>query len=102
MRGAAGDGGGKIPGHAHGADNQTVRVGDGCEVAEIRGGVCAFRRDAHEAAQGGAETGDLRADEGVSVGGGNAGFLRLVPDIDLDEQFREFAGGVSRFGDGVG
>ncbi len=86
MRGPGGYRRLEIGGHAHGADGQAVPVGHGGEAAEERGGVGPKRRNAHQPLQNRAETAAHGLDEAVRLGGRNAGFLRLVPDIHLHQQ----------------
>ena len=77
-------------------------VGQCGEVLEIGRGVAFGGGDAHQAGQGRAEAGTHGADEGVGLSGGDAGFLRFVADIDLDQQGWRGAGGLHGVGDGVG
>ncbi len=102
MGGAEADGGLEIAGHAHRQNGQGVARAHVGQRLEEAVGRFAGGRDAHQAAQAFAEPGAAGVDEGVRLGQADARFLRLVADIDLDQQVRqapEFLGGDF---DGVG
>ncbi len=102
MGGAVGNGGLEIARHAHGEDAEPVAGGAGGEPGEMGGGIAFGWGDAHQAGQAGAEAGLACGDEGVGVGGGDAGFLRFVTDIDLNQQVRRAAFLLDCVGNGVG
>ena len=73
--------------------------GEGVEEVDwvmIRGG------DAHQTAQLFAEARNAGADEDVGFGGGDAGFLGFVADIDLDQEVGDAADALGRRLDGIG
>ena len=82
--GAEGDGGLEVVAHAHGELRQAVSRGDLGQEREVRARGLTDRRDAHQPL--GLKTVGLAAggDEGVGLGGGDAGLLRLLAGVDLD------------------
>ncbi len=86
MGASRGDGGLKIAGHSHGSNRKTVSIGNAYRLAKIWIGIGVCGWNAHDAAQQGAETLPAIPDKTISLGGCDSGFLRLVANIDLDQQ----------------
>ena len=56
------------------------------EVPEERRGIAICRRNAHQALQRVAEPAAHGTDKAVGLGRGDTGFLRLVADVNLNQQ----------------
>jgi hypothetical protein len=90
MRGAELDRDRKIGAHAHRQILQAIARSDlGCQREMRRRGI-VDRRDAHQAGNDEAIFLAAACNEGVGLAGRDAGLLRLLAGVQLDEQFRAF------------
>src|SRR5579871_5788135 len=98
MRGAELDGDGVVGAHAHREIRQPVARGDLGGQREMRRRRLVYRRDAHQA--GNLQVVDVAAgrDETVGLAGRDAGLLRLLAGVDLDEKLRVPVLGFDFFG----
>lgn len=92
----------KIRRHAHRQYRQPVTLAHLAQETEMRGGVLAFGRDAHQATDFRTEPFERGFDESISFFARNAGFLGLVAGIDLHEKLGKTPGFLRAFLNGVG
>ena len=76
----------EIVAHPHAEMDQRVSHGDLLEQREMRRGLGAEGRNAHQSAHRQFQRFAAQADEGVGLGGQDAGLLRLFSRIHLDEE----------------
>lgn len=77
---------GVIAAHAHAQRRQTIAGGDFRQQREVRRGIVAHRRNAHQPFYNQAEFLPALSDEGIGLIRRNAGFLVFLAGIDLDEK----------------
>ena len=85
MSGAVADGSLEVTAHPHAEARKAVPPRDLPQQREMEPWFFLDRRYAHEARHGQAELAAAERDEGIRLARGNAGLLRLLARIDLDE-----------------
>lgn len=97
-----GDGNLEIAGHAHRQHPQPMPGSAGREPGEMRRRIAIGRRNAHQPDKPAVEPGLTGGNEGIGVSGRDAGLLRFIPDIDLDQQVGRPAFTLDGVGNRVG
>ena len=102
MGGAEGDGRLEVGAHAHAEPGEAQLPGELGEEGEMHAGLLVERRNAHQAGDVELQLLAAQAQEAAGLPGHDAGLLRLLAGVDLDEQLQALALLGHLLGDGLG